>query len=360
MGTGLAHQKKCAVFNLGARCNGGGFGAKNCKLPKGCINNKDRSAKCKAAHAKECNSFKFKNSPIGCTWKKGQIKMVTEYYTVKEVPTYSNNAEPQAIVNTDITTTERIVNWDLKWKTAEEFEYYGDMEAAANDEAKFIEHEGECPHLLVRDCSGQCAPAYWIGNGLCDNGGKGPSGNKGAALWPNKGLNVIKGPACRKKVRAMCNNWCKDPEWTVNGVTKKTDMFGADKKKLSSDIWYMNRCIKQCNKEGKFQQAVVNDEMCIWYMPQLKSYGTKASHGVYNFNCPRFWYDGGDCDSKGAVITSEYNKRYATLKKKSTTFGLARNVVAVAMQNKSAVPVVAMAAIAVVAGVAMFAKKAMA
>merc|ERR1719263_1950484 len=123
----------------------------------------------------------------------------------------------------------------------------------------------------------------------------------------------------------------------------------------------MNRCVTSCNASPKFQQYSMNEDKCIWYMPRLKSYGTIATHGVYNFNCGRFWNDGGDCESKGSAAVNGWKTRYNALKRASTSYGLSvKSVIATAVQGNAGVPVVAMAAIAVVAGVAMFAKKAMA
>lgn len=59
----------------------------------------------------------------------------------------------------------------LKFVNKNEFEYFTET---IDDAAELLKEDpnGPCAHHYVRDCNAKCAPAYWIGNGVCDDGDK--------------------------------------------------------------------------------------------------------------------------------------------------------------------------------------------
>lgn len=59
----------------------------------------------------------------------------------------------------------------LKFVNKNEIEYFTE---SIDDAAELLKEDpnGPCAHHFVRDCNAKCAPAYWIGNGVCDDGDK--------------------------------------------------------------------------------------------------------------------------------------------------------------------------------------------
>jgi len=279
----------------------------------------------------DCLAFKFRNGAM-CRWKKGKIVTVTEYFSVKPLPTYTNNAKPSAIVQRQEVEYD-VRKWStLEYQNLEEFEYHGEMEAEANMAGSLVDSTEPCPRTLVRDCDGQCAPAFWIGNGLCDNGGNSRTGSASSC-------KAVVGKQCEKQ----CKSGVDGKWWTKKGSTKN-----------AADAWLMNKCLKKCNASTGMKDRMMKNSGCTWIMPKLADYGVAKHHGVYNFNCPQFWNDGGDCISESSVVSKEAAYRHRSFRQKALkmALNLAKS------SSAASVSVVAMAAVAAVAAVAMVAKKA--
>merc|ERR1711988_1146306 len=189
------------------------------------------------------------------------------------------------------------VEYDVrKWSTLEyqnlqEFEYHGEMEAEANMAGSLVDSTEPCPRTLVRDCDGQCAPAFWIGNGLCDNGGK-------AKVGATK--------SCKEVVAAQCEKGVDGKWWTKKGATKN-----------AADAYLMKECTKKCNAATGMKDRVMKWSGCTWIMPKLADYGVAKHHGVYNFNCPQFWNDGGDCLSEARIVNRRAWYRHRWFQRKA-------------------------------------------
>lgn len=73
------------------------------------------------------------------------------------------------IVDYNITKEEPSRFWKLKPITYEEMEYFGPQP----ETPKEVEEDKSKPckdPLKIRDCKRDCSPAYWLGNGICDDG----------------------------------------------------------------------------------------------------------------------------------------------------------------------------------------------
>jgi len=303
-----------------------------CVKPEGNKYGAAHQSKCsKFKDSASCLAYKFRNG-AKCQWKKGKIVTVTEYFSVKPLPTYTNNAKPSAIVQ------RKEVEYDVrKWSTLEyqnleEMEYHGEMEAEANMAGSLVDSTEPCPRTLVRDCDGQCAPAFWIGNGLCDNGGK-------AKVGATKSCKAVVAAQCEKR----CKNGVDGKWWTKKGATKN-----------AADAYLMKECTKKCNAATGMKDRVMKWSGCTWIMPKLADYGVAKHHGVYNFNCPQFWNDGGDCLSEARIVNRRAWYRHFQFKRKALKMALNT----IKSSSAASVSVVAMAAMAAVAAVAMVAKKA--
>merc|ERR1712070_31916 len=203
----------------------------------------------------------------------------------------------------------------------EEFEYYGALAQADDDTGSLAKKTDPCGKQQVRDCNGECAPAYWIGNGLCDNGSKKPEDKE---------------PNCQTLLNEFCTTTCN-----------------AQAKKLAKEQWWKDECNAKCLTSNKNKRTFMTENNCVWYMPKLADYGMEG-HGVYNFDCPTFWYDGGDCESKDNVVETTYNKRASAFNTAGSSVSFAINSV---QQHASHHPAVAAGAVAVVAAVAIVVKR---
>lgn len=202
--------------------------------------------------------------------KEAEYSFEWEYYKPKVLKERVPKQGLQAVASYKVTVGEDIHWSTLEMVKKEEMEYFGNSADDANEEI-VLDKDGPCGHQYVRDCKNKCAPAYWIGNGLCDDG--------------------------KEKDRRVIDR--KD----VNGV----DM-------------------------------------------------ANSGRGSYNFACKKFWMDGGDCPKEISGKTSNIlrmahrrfmdHRRYAM----KTALNLAKN-------SNVAVPIVAVAAMAVVAAAAVVMKR---
>jgi hypothetical protein len=179
--------------------------------------------------------------------EEGEYYFEWEYYT------------PEAVVDTipeqesyDVSITEsRIdeVSEDQKYIEYEyqyEYEYEGHLVGGGGQGS--MEVEEICPTHFVSDCQQTCAPAYWIGNGLCDNGG-------------------------------------------INTAEKTDESFPFESE---HDVTFMP---DTGSKNLKVDTAADRK---------------KKDRIAYDFDCVEFWNDGGDCTSKSASIQELYDERWMT------------------------------------------------
>lgn len=299
---GEAQRKKCAVFAVTDPTKKRGSG-----LGKQTTYDTPKEAKT------QCNKFKFKGSNDGCKWAKGCVSTQYKKYEVPKMEPYKNKQPNQAIVSR--TETHKDVDWKyvLKWETVEEMEYHGQMEVSGDDTEVPADPNSPCPGAeMIRDCNGKCAPAYWLGNGVCDNG-----------------QNRRTQRQCGVVMNMLCDRKCAK----VPAYDKEA-------------------CQAKCQNNDALKKKVVMTG-CVWYMDQLPAYGNTRMNekdvGIYNFNCAAFWNDGGDCNNKGRTIQGLVRSAYYKYSKaaKSTSFNLQ------VLASPAAVPVVAVAALAAVAAVAI-------
>lgn len=195
-----------------------------------------------------------------------------EYYEAEEVVDEVPEVETY---NVDIQETEERVDVVMvdyvEYEYQYEYEYEGSLSGAGDVDGHFEDPDAPCISHFVRDCSDRCAPAYWIGNGLCDDGGEHTTeiGEDGFPFYTQ-----------------------------YDGKTYMPDTEPTNLGKPDSE----------------------RDE---------------DKRVAYNFNCPAFWDDGGDCTSKSQTIALSYYTRLAR---------------ALALQSGSTtVPVLAVGVLAVVA-----------
>jgi len=264
----------------------------------------------------ECNAAKAR---LQCIWQKGTMVTTTHQIDISPIPQFKNDAEPQVQVSHTESSTVITYKDFLAYETREEFEYFGAMDQSDDDTGTLAAKTDPCAKQFVRDCSGMCAPAHWIGNGLCDDGaGKDGRGRQCELLLKKE---------CDKEVRQMM---------AISG---------------KSEAWFqkeqMDKCLASEEKMMEFQA-----QGCVSFMPALKDYGMEGD-GVFNFNCQKFWNDGGDCESKADAVYGAWKGRHEKFMDVATSTSINTLV-----HNPAGVSVVGVAALAAVAAVALIAKRA--
>jgi hypothetical protein len=220
---------------------------------------------------------------------KPKTKFEWEYFELKTLPKYVNNAKPRVTIREKVTKEVKIPYKEHYKLPVTEFEYWGQISADGFSADSIIPKDAPCANHYVRDCNDKCAPAYWIGNGLCDNGGK-----------------------------------------FENYDTNKDGKFAAG----------------EFMKKG-MNSAQANHKAGMSYMRVLEG------NVKYNFNCPQFWNDGGDCENKHVQSHNGFRSRMARLGVKVKAMFSLQSV----EDSTAGMSVVAMAVMAAVAAVAMVAKR---
>jgi hypothetical protein len=214
-----------------------------------------------------------------CEWAEGSIKVTQVEYKINNSPHYVNPAKPQAVVSWQEKQVEVKYSQELVMETKPEMEYFGLLENEGDQAGAFVSKDKPCTAKThIRDCNGFCAPAFWIGNGLCDDKG------------------------------------------TVHPFAKT---FARD----------------------------------VDYMGKLPGYGQTKDQGHHNFNCAKFWNDGGDCVSAKRSVWLNFNWMKQAFARSARTQAAALNLQEATNMSAPALSVVAMAAIAAVAAVAMVARR---
>jgi len=93
------------------------------------------------------------------------------------------NSDVIIVIEEMETSIKEVVETYFEYEYQYEYEYEGALVEGGKAVGKFWAKELACPDHFIRDCSDFCAPAYWIGNGLCDDGGVN-TGTVGAAGFP--------------------------------------------------------------------------------------------------------------------------------------------------------------------------------
>lgn len=89
-------------------------------------------------------------------------------YQVEITPPYVNNSPPKTAVEEVQSHVEIIDIAYTEYEYETEYEYAGMMGGDIGSSWE-LGHE-DCTDLEILDCDNNCAPAYWIANGLCDDG----------------------------------------------------------------------------------------------------------------------------------------------------------------------------------------------
>lgn len=212
-----------------------------------------------------------------CEWAEGSIKVTQVEYKLTNSKPFHNTAKPQAVVSWQEKQVEVKYSQELVMETKPEMEYFGLLESEGDQAGAFVSKDKPCTSKThIRDCDGFCGPAFWIGNGLCDDAG------------------------------------------TSHPFAK---IFNKD----------------------------------VDYMGKLPGYGQTKDQGHHNFNCPRFWNDGGDCVSAKQGVYYNFLRMKNAFRNSARTTAL--NLQETTNMSAPALSVVAMAAIAAVAAVAMVARR---
>lgn len=123
--------------------------------------------------------------------EEGEYVFEWEYYSpeavVDPIPT---DESYEVSIEEEVT---QIIDVDVDYIEYEyrvEYEYEGALGEGGDINGGAADPDAPCVIHFVRDCDDNCAPAYWIGNGLCDHGGI-RSAEKGAAGFPFVNLNGV-------------------------------------------------------------------------------------------------------------------------------------------------------------------------
>merc|ERR1711959_790054 len=68
----------------------------------------------------------------------------------------------------DVVVTEKYDVIEYEW--VEEYEYDILPEPVDAGEIILVDPDAPCFEHYIRDCDNKCAPAFWIGNGVCNDG----------------------------------------------------------------------------------------------------------------------------------------------------------------------------------------------
>jgi len=117
-----------------------------------------------------------------------------EYEWVEATPDYIepyvNDAPSMAtVVEFENTIVKTEVPY-IEYETIFEYEYIGAADAVLSED---VAMEEICTDLEILDCDMNCAPAYWIANGLCDGG-------------ENFALECPRGVTCMQPIEKGDNN----------------------------------------------------------------------------------------------------------------------------------------------------------
>lgn len=96
---------------------------------------------------------------------------------------------------------------------------YAQLPGLKNSIQAKLNGTGGCPAGEIKDCNGNCAPASWVGDGICDNGAYTHNGVPiyfNCASFGNDGGDCG-GPACPSGQIADCNGNCCPASWVGDG-----------------------------------------------------------------------------------------------------------------------------------------------
>ena len=154
----------------------------------------------------------------------------------------------------------------------------------------------QCPAGEVEDCNGNCYPASWVGDGVCDDGFSFPSDFMCAEFgWDGGDCGD-----CPDGMQLDCNGNCTPHVLLGNGVCNDNAVVNYA---CESFNWDGGDCQATC-PPGQFADCngvcwdvealtLINDWHChsgvwlgIWWMQE---------YGAINLDCAEFDFDGGDC-----------------------------------------------------------------
>lgn len=155
---------------------------------------------------------------------------------------------------------------------------------------------GQCPTGETPDCNGNCYPASWVGDGVCDDGYTFPSDFMCAAFgWDGGDCGD-----CPDGLQMDCNGNCVPNSLLGNGACNDDAFVNFA---CESFNWDGGDCNVQC-PQGQFADCngtcwdnevldLLGDWHChsgvwlgIWWMQE---------YGEVNLDCEEFNFDGGDC-----------------------------------------------------------------
>jgi YVTN family beta-propeller protein len=156
---------------------------------------------------------------------------------------------------------------------------------------------GQCPPGNIQDCNGNCYPASWVGDGVCDDGIQYASNFMCAQFnWDGGDCDN-----CPPGFVADCNGNCQPASWVGDGVCDDGIQYASDFMcaQFNWDGGDCDNCppgfVADCNGTC-YPASWIGDGIC--------HDGSGA-----DFNCQVFDFDGGDCPFQGCtdVDATNYN-----------------------------------------------------
>jgi len=172
----------------------------------------------------------------------------------------------------------------------------------------------QCPNGEIEDCNGNCHPASWIGDGVCDDGLSFPSD----FMCEEFGWDGGDCGDCDPGMVPDCNGNCAPFSLIGNGICHNTDMVnfacaeydwdGGDCPVVCPDGQFAD-CSNQCWNEE------VLDFLGDWHCHsgEWGGGGWMYAYVGLDLNCLEFDFDGGDCVFLGCTDPVAWNfYEYAT------------------------------------------------
>ena len=164
-----------------------------------------------------------------------------------------------------------------------------------------------CPAGEAEDCSGVCWPDSWVGDGLCDNGAVQPWGDPDfdCAVWGWDNGDCVGVSTCPSDETEDCDGACWPEVWLGDGFCDDGTVYAWGDPNFACEVhaWDLGDCQEPeepsnpgpCGIEGWVEDC---DGQCwpdSWIGDGFCDDGTLQAWGDPNFDCAVFNQDEGDC-----------------------------------------------------------------
>ena len=158
----------------------------------------------------------------GVTYTMAEVAATVEY-----AAPYVNNAESTVSITVqEVQTVDEQVAYTTE-VIEFEFEYVGANPIVTAMDAV---HEEVCTDIEVQDCDSNCAPAFWIANGYCNDGGNPDEARSEKVLYQDA---IEKGSGHKKEYNFNCAEFwfdggdCEDTAQSVENNYKSMNINGG-------------------------------------------------------------------------------------------------------------------------------------